>query len=97
MRIINTSVEYVSKVIDEFENEIELLEVIISRYNQSGRITQQKRFLDEDLEFLQSNRLYKYDNNGCLTETLTLDQNEEPTYKINYWKYYYSLLHIIKN
>jgi hypothetical protein len=85
MRSIKTTVEFVSNVIDEFENEIELKEVIISEYDENGKLTLQNIFHDENLEVLQSITLYKYDNNGALIETLTLNKNEEPVYKINYW------------
>jgi hypothetical protein len=84
MRSINTTVEFVSKVIDEFENEIELQELIISEFDESGRITLQNIFLDENLKILQSILLYKYDINGNIIEIITLDRNKKPVYKINY-------------
>jgi hypothetical protein len=84
MRKIKKTIEFVSKVIDEFENEIELEEVIISHFDVSGRIKEKRTFLDEDVQDIQSIVLYKYENDGRIIETMTLDRFEEPIYKINY-------------
>ena len=84
MRTIKTTIEFVSNVIDEFENGIELQEVIISEYNEKGQIILQNHYLDENLEVLQSIIKNTYDNDGNLLESLTLNQNEEPKIKIKY-------------
>jgi hypothetical protein len=62
-----------------------LQELIISHFDVRGRIDEKRIFLDEDVQDLQSIVLFKYENDGRIIETKTLNYFQEPEYKISYW------------